>query len=167
MAAIRLAAPGAGDLGWIVAEHGRYYRDLLGLPLSFEAKVAEGLASLVLSPADGRSAVFVAWLGDERVGSVAIDGSDPQGWGRLRFFIVSEAARGQGVGRALIDSAMAHCHACGFERMYLTTVAGLDAARRLYEASGFQLADAHEDATWGRRLCEQRFEWHRPTEAAQ
>ena len=41
---------------------------------------------------------------------------------------------------------------------YLTTFAGLDAARRLYEEIGFTLTSEHADTTWGVPLNEQRFD---------
>ena len=43
--------------------------------------------------------------------------------------------------------------------VYLTTFAGLAAARRLYEEIGFTLTSEHADTTWGVPLNEQRFDW--------
>jgi RimJ/RimL family protein N-acetyltransferase len=41
----------------------------------------------------------------------------------------------------------------------LTTFAGLDAARALYERLGFRLVAEADGETWGTKVREQRFEW--------
>jgi hypothetical protein len=46
-----------------------------------------------------------------------------------------------------------------FGGVYLTTFAGLDPARHLYEDFGFRLTDERRGTTWGPELVEQRFEW--------
>jgi hypothetical protein len=43
--------------------------------------------------------------------------------------------------------------------VYLWTFEGLDAARHLYEKSGFRLALQKRGAQWGAEVNEQRFEW--------
>ena len=53
---------------------------------------------------------------------------------------------------------MAFCDAQGHHRVYLTTFAGLDAARALYERHGFRLVEEGEDTTWGVKVTEQLFE---------
>ncbi len=49
----------------------------------------------------------------------------------------------------------------GFDRAFLTTFAGLNAARSLYEARGFRLVQEEIDTSWGSPLTEQRFAWRR------
>jgi len=46
--------------------------------------------------------------------------------------------------------------------VYLNTLAGLDAARALYERAGFRLVREIDAQTWGRAMHEQRFEWTAP-----
>ena len=72
---------------------------------------------------------------DGRVeGSITIDGIHAEDAGaHLRWFIVSDALRGTGVGRQLMDAAIACCHDRSYTRVYLWTFEGLDAARHLYE----------------------------------
>jgi hypothetical protein len=43
----------------------------------------------------------------------------------------------------------------------LSTFAGLDSARHLYEKCGFRLVKEHESETWGVRVKEQTWEWGR------
>jgi ribosomal protein S18 acetylase RimI-like enzyme len=55
------------------------------------------------------------------------------------MFLVPEA-RGQGVGRALLDAVLAAATARSLERLTLTTRYRYDRAIRLYERAGFRLA---------------------------
>ncbi|KAB2957410.1 MAG: GNAT family N-acetyltransferase [Rhizobiaceae bacterium] len=107
---------------------------------------------------EGRDLFLTAWTGDRLDGSVTLDvtGGGPRG-PHLRWFIVSEAARGAGLGKALLDRAMAHCSAVGDGRCWLTTFAGLGAARALYERHGFVLAEESAVDQWQGGVREQLF----------
>jgi len=61
-------------------------------------------------------------------------------------------------GDHLVSEAVAFCRRAGCRRVWLTTFAGLDAARRLYEEAGFRLMEEREDAHWGKTVPEQTFE---------
>ena len=65
----------------------------------------------------------------------------------LRKMYFLPALRGTGAGRALIDRCLDDARRFGFTRCYLETLCGMDAARRLYERSGFTLIDAPMGAT--------------------
>jgi GNAT superfamily N-acetyltransferase len=77
----------------------------------------------------------------------------------LRWFIVADSLRGRGFGQRLLDAALAWCRRAGHRRVFLSTFAGLDAARALYERSGLRLVHEADGATWGTTVREQRFEW--------
>ncbi|WP_293868428.1 GNAT family N-acetyltransferase [uncultured Alsobacter sp.] len=151
-----------GLLGWIVAEHGRYYETAWHLGMAFEAKVAAGLGELADRLDPRRDLLLHAEAGGTVLGAIAVDGSGPgtaQRGARIRYFILADAARGRGVGRLLLDETMAFIRGAGFDRAWLTTFAGLDAARHLYESHGFRLDHEEIDTTWGTPLTEQRFVW--------
>ncbi len=95
-------------------------------------------------------------------GAIAIDGIDARfGGAHLRWFIASERLRGQGMGKRLLAAAMEFCRMREYQHIYLWTFEGLDAARHLYEKSGFVLVQQKRARQWGREVNEQRFEWHR------
>jgi GNAT superfamily N-acetyltransferase len=75
----------------------------------------------------------------------------------MRWFIVSDVVRGQGVGRQLFGAALNHLTDTGFTSCYLTTFAGLDPARRLYESAGFALHKEQQGESWGTPVLEQLF----------
>jgi GNAT superfamily N-acetyltransferase len=92
-------------------------------------------------------------------GSIAIDGLHAGDTGaHLRWFIMSDALRGKGIGKQLIDTAIGFCHSTGYKRIYLYTFEGLDTARHLYEKAGFRLAEQQKGSQWGTEVNEQRFE---------
>lgn len=148
-----------GCIGRVAELHARFYKRLVGFGLPFEAKVAREMATFLERYQAGRDGIWLAFNGDEIHGCVAIDGSQATEHGaHLRWFIASEDTRGTGIGSKLLDHAMEHCASQGFERVYLWTFEGLDAARHLYEKHGFQLVHQQTGTQWGQEVNEQRFE---------
>ena len=104
-------------------------------PGSFTATLEEDLAR----PArdwemlgGGPGAVFVAGEWDGMAG-VFLDGERPQLWGMW----VAPAARGRGLGRALLAAVVGWARVRAFETLRLTVMEEAPAARALYEGAGF------------------------------
>lgn len=55
----------------------------------------------------------------------------------LRKMYLLPAARGHGIGRALLETCLAEARRLGYRECYLETLAQMDRARDLYERSGF------------------------------
>ncbi|WP_124039229.1 GNAT family N-acetyltransferase [Neoactinobaculum massilliense] len=51
--------------------------------------------------------------------------------------VVTNAARGQGIGRQLVEAAVTHAHELGARTVDLTSRPSREAANRLYQRSGF------------------------------
>ncbi|HKB62012.1 MAG TPA: GNAT family N-acetyltransferase [Burkholderiales bacterium] len=149
-----------GSIGRMVELHGRYYARDWRLGHYFEAKVASELGELVARLDPKRDGFWIAAEDDEIVGGIAIDGSGTPRAARLRFFIVDDAHRGAGLGERLMCAALDFCRDAGHRHVFLTTFAGLDAARKLYERHGFVLAEERPHRTWGVEVTEQRFDLH-------
>ena len=131
-------APGA--IGRIAELHGVSYARLAGFGLPFESLVAGEVAAFCAGLRAGQDGLWLAWQDGRIEGCIAIQGSAAaEGTAHLRWFLVSEALRGRGTGRALLSEALAFCRATGVAQVDLWTFAGLDAARRLYEEAGFRL----------------------------
>jgi putative acetyltransferase len=96
-----------------------------------------------------RSAYFVVER-DGRVlggGGVApLEGGDA-GTCELRKMYFLPEARGLGAGAAMMARCLDAARGFGFERCYLETLTGMDAAMRLYERSGFRRIDGPVGAT--------------------
>jgi GNAT superfamily N-acetyltransferase len=148
-----------GAIGRIAELHGTYYHEHWGFGLFFESKVATELAAFLERYDAARDGIWLARTAGRVEGAIAIDGCHAAHEGaHLRWFIVSDAVRGGGVGKRLIDTAIGFCRQSGFRRVYLNTFEGLDAARRLYERVGFNLVEQHKGMQWGTEVNEQRFE---------
>ena len=151
-----------GALAEVLALHVRYYAPVWGLGRAFESSVAQHLGSF-LSRFDAERDFFLcAYDGNAESGamhaSITIDGHNASTEGaRLRWFITSERCRGSGLGRHMLQQALDHCRWRGYPGVHLTTFAGLDAARHLYESVGFVLTQEFEEDEWDSGVREQAF----------
>ena len=153
-----------GDMGRVIAMHGVLYAEEYGFDHGFEAYVAETVAEFGQLARPGLDRLWLAERacpeerGGRLVGSIAILGRE-DGAAQLRWFLVDPEARGRGLGRRLIDEALAFCRTAGYRSVYLWTVTGLDAAARLYVAAGFRKTETKPPAMlWGVDLAEERYD---------
>lgn len=142
--ALTLRGPEPGDLGWIVERHGVLYGREYGYDQAMERMVARIVADF--DPAHDRA--WIATLDDTRVGAILYV-SRRDGTGKLRTLLVEPAARGKGVGKALVDAVVRHAAARGDRELTLYTHAHLHAARRIYERAGFTLTHAEPERSFG------------------
>jgi len=150
-----------GLIGWTVAAHATYYARDWGFPAVFESKVAREMAGFHDRYRPERDVAFSVSGDVGFLATMTIDGSDPAlepGLAHLRWFIVSDEARGMGLGWRLMREALGFLRQSGAKRCFLTTFEGLGSARTLYDRAGFRLASADTSMTWGRAVTEQRFE---------
>lgn len=151
-----------GAIGRIAEMHGRYYAREWDFGVYFEAKVARESAEFFerLDPATDRAWFVLA--GQRIMGSLVVDGhGDGEGDlvkpAHLRWLVLDDGLRGHGMGGKLMRLAAEFCDARGVG-CCLTTFAGLDAARALYERHGFRLTGEQPAETWGKQVLEQVFE---------
>ena len=88
------------------------------------------------------TAVFLACEPDENgeiVGSasLAIAHSPTGAHGWIEDVVVDQAARGQGIGKALTQSLLDRAKVLGLKQVYLTSRPSREAANRLYQSMGF------------------------------
>lgn len=81
-------------------------------------------------------AVFLASLDGEAVGVVAVKGRGAAGFEFCKL-VVTEAARGHGAGRALVEACVAYAAAQGGPWLWLQSFNRLDVALGLYRRMGF------------------------------
>lgn len=156
-----------GDVGSIVSLHAREYAKIANFGIEFEALVARDIAAFI-ARADPLSHIWVARTADGNVaGSIAMDLAAGASDAHLRWFILSPASRGSGIGLRLIRTALEHADSNGVSATRLWTFAGLDAARSLYERHGFTLAAEQVGSRWGATVTEQQFVRHAPRASAE
>jgi GNAT superfamily N-acetyltransferase len=148
-----------GAIGKVTELHATYYHEQWGFDVSFETQVGSELSDFIARFDSRRDGFWAAGIRREFAGAVAIDGRKAQNDGaRLRWFVVAPKFQGRGIGRILLEKAVAFCKTAGFPGIYLWTFEGLDAARSLYEGAGFRLTEEHPVRQWGSSIVEQRFD---------
>ncbi|HEU4397458.1 MAG TPA: GNAT family N-acetyltransferase [Actinomycetota bacterium] len=134
------AAAAAALVQRVLHEHG----------LPFEPR---GLDADILAPdahyGAGGGAFFVAVdPADRVVGTAGLLRTGPASGEVRKMFLLPEA-RGQGVGRALLDAVLDAARTRGLERLTLTTRHRYDRAIRLYERAGFRAAGSAQEPRAG------------------
>lgn len=148
-----------GVIGRVTALHASYYHKHWNFGSFFEAKVASEMAEFITRYDSDRDGLWTVLVDGRIEGSLTIDGLQGKTKGaHLRWFITSDAIRGKGAGSRLIQEAMTFCREKKYSRVYLWTFKGLEAARHLYEKTGFKLVEQHFGENWGQKVIEQRFE---------
>lgn len=147
-----------GDLGRVIEQHGEVYADEYGFGPTFEAYVAATLAEFALQRRPDLDRLWLAEREGRLVGSVGIIARDG-GAAQLRWFLVHPEARGQGLGRRLVETCLEFCRSAGCRTVYLWTVDPLADAAALYVRAGFRKTEAKAPAAlWGRTLVEERYD---------
>ena len=148
---IKLRAHRAGDMGWVVQAHGRLYAEERGWGAGFEALVAEIAGDFLRNFDPERERCWIAEQDGEAVGSVFVV-KDSTAVAKLRLLLVEPKARGQGLGRRLVNECIAFARAKGYRKLVLWTQSNLTAARRIYKAAGFKLAKKQRHQDFGVKL---------------
>lgn len=140
----------------------QYYARDHGFGVVFEAGRLSDIAEFVARFDGSRDGAWVAVDRGQVLGTIIIDGGstgDPA-TAQLRWFIVADALRGQGMGRRMMTAAMEFASA-RYARVMLGTFFALDAARHLYEEFGFRKVLERRSTQWGPEVLEQHWEWTR------
>lgn len=134
----------AEDVGAVVA----LVRETLaefGITFGVGAETDAQLLHLPGSYAALRGAFFVAELDGALVGTAGVVPVEP-GVFELRKMYLAPAARGRGVGQALLDACLVAVRERGGRRVVLDTTEQMTAAIRFYERNGFVRDDAQRRA---------------------
>lgn len=140
--------------------HMAYYATVWNLELSFERHLLRDFSRLMDSYDPKLDQLLrVTSAQAETLGTLAIDGSgQPSGHARVRFFIMDDRAKGQGLGWKMLTQALDTCRERGQTKLHLTTFTGLEAARTLYERAGFRLTETYDHAAWDGDAVEVRYD---------
>jgi GNAT superfamily N-acetyltransferase len=152
-----LREPRPGDMGWVVQSHGTLYASEYGWDASFEALVAEIAAKFLRSFDASRERCWIAELDGIQVGSIFLVRESDE-MAKLRLLLVAPAGRGRGLGRRLVEEAIAFARACGYRKITLWTQSILVSARKIYRDLGFVLVNTEPHRSFGQNLIGETWE---------
>jgi DNA-binding MarR family transcriptional regulator/GNAT superfamily N-acetyltransferase len=146
-----------GDMGWVIGRHGALYAQEYGWNGQFEALVAEIAAAFLKNFDSTGERCWIAERDGEQVGSVFVV-RQSKTVAKLRLLIVEPSARGLGIGARLVEECIRFSRASGYRKLILWTNSILIAARRIYEAQGFQLTASEPHHSFGQDLVGETWE---------
>lgn len=144
-----LRDPQPGDMGWVVHKQAQLYATEYGWNSEFEALLAEIVATYLREHDPASDRCWIAEQHGDIIGSVSVVRHDAN-TAKLRMLYVDASARGLGIGRTLVEEAIAFARSAGYSRMVLWTNAVLHDAVRLYEKAGFALVEEEQHHSFGK-----------------
>lgn len=148
-----------GDMGWVIWRQGLLYAREYGWDERYEAVAARIVADFVERYEPDRERCWIAERNGEPMGCVfLVRERAAEKTARLRLLHVEAAARGLGLGKALVRQCTEFARQTGYERIVLWTNSVLAAARHLYEAEGYRLEKEEEKENFGKKLMSQTWE---------
>lgn len=152
--AFLLRALRPGDLGWVIRAQAILYAREYGWDSSYEILVADILGKY--RGGEGESG-WIAEVGGRPAGAVFVMRENEE-VARLRLLHVEPFARGQGLGRMLVDRAISFARDHGYKTLSLWTNDVLVSARRIYQAAGFRKVREEKHHSFGKDLVGQTWE---------
>jgi len=146
-----------GDLGTVTHFHGKYYADYYGYTEIFEAFVAKEFSEFILNFDTKKSVFYVVEKNGKVEGSIALQHRSNTS-AQLRFFYLSSALRGLGIGKNLMNNIMSFAKKTKYNHIYLWTHKGLDSAQMIYAKNGFKMTETKIHSLWKENLEEQMWE---------
>lgn len=153
-----LRAHGPGDMGWIARRHGALYTAEQGWDASFETLVASICADFERDFDPALERCWIAEMGGERVGSVAVARGGEDGVAKLRLLLVEASARGSGLGSRLVDECHRFARAAGYRKMRLWTTDQQTGARQIYLDKGYALVAREPVHAFGQDMVNETWE---------
>jgi len=144
----------AADVPWLVHQHGEIYARDEGFDDSFGPLVASILEKFQVRHDPDRERGWIAEQKGQPLGSIfCVTAGDHTA--KLRLFLLTPEARGQGLGKRLLTTCMAFAKTAGYNDMVLWTHESQRAACALYTRFGWEMIASKPVHSFGVDLIEQ------------
>ncbi|WP_424629553.1 bifunctional helix-turn-helix transcriptional regulator/GNAT family N-acetyltransferase [Bradyrhizobium sp. SYSU BS000235] len=147
----------AGDMGWVIQQHGLLYAQEYGWDMSFEALAADITAQFLKTFDPAQERCWIAEIDGHRVGSLFLVKESAE-VAKLRLLLVDPLGRGRGLGKRLVEESVAFARACGYRKIMLWTQSILLAARGIYANAGFVHVASEPHHSFGQDLMGETWE---------
>ncbi len=147
----------AGDMGWVIQQHGLLYSQEYGWDESFEALVAQICADFINNFDPQKERCWIAEMQGEQVGSIFCAKAS-EDVAKLRLLLVDPKARGLGLGTRLVKECIRFARRSGYKKLTLWTNDVLVEARHIYEKNGFKLVEEEPHHSFGHDLIGQNWD---------
>lgn len=145
-----------GELSYISFLHCQIYEREYGFDNTFEYYLLDAMAKYLHDP-ETKGNVWVVDDSGKVGGSIAIVETDDH-TAQLRWFILAPEYRSKGLGKSLMERSLDYCRSKGYNKVFLWTIAHLEAARHLYQKYGFKNMEQVKHNIWGLDLVEERWD---------
>ena len=142
------------DLSWVIKSHRDLYTREYGFDGSFVHAVEAALEAFARQRDPRRDGGWVAWHNATRVGSILCGRSDEADSACIRLFLLTPGYRGLGLGRLMLEHALAFARSAGYRQVKVSTYTAHAAACVLYRRMGFSLEASVPTHAFGRDLIE-------------
>jgi len=154
MSEIEIRSFDASDTDWLTDQHQTLYTRDEGFDDSFGPLVRSILEAFATSHDPKREAGWVVEVDGHRAGSIFCVRLT-ETTAKLRLFLLTSDARGQGIGKQLLQTCMRFAKASGYSDMTLWTHESHKNACALYTKAGWQLGASKPVRSFGQDLVEQ------------
>ena len=148
-----------GDVSWVVQRQTLLYAQEYGWNGEYEALASRIVADFIDHYDPARERCWIAERDGEPLGAIfLVRHPERESVAKLRLLHVERAARGMGLGKALVNECVQFARSAGYKRITLWTQSILTAAHRIYEQAGFRLIAEEPHHSFGKDLVGQTWE---------